>query len=44
LQDTEPNTIQVVICGGDGVDLEAVIEVIERLKPAHAAFSIRTAE
>jgi phage tail-like protein len=45
LQDAEPNTIQVVICGGgDGVDLGAVTEVIERLKPAHAAFTIRTAE
>lgn len=44
LQDQEPYTIWVVICGGDGVDLDAVTDVIERLKPAHAAYSIKTAE
>ena len=44
LQDPEPYTIWVVICGGDGVDLDAVTDIIERLKPAHAAYSIKTAE
>jgi hypothetical protein len=44
LQDAEPYTIRVVICGADGVDMDAVTDVIERLKPAHAAYSIETAE
>jgi phage tail-like protein len=41
LEVPEPNTIHVVIHGGSGVDLSAVTDVIKRLKPAHAAFSIR---
>ncbi len=43
LQNANQSTIQVVIRGGDEVDLEAVTEVIRRLKPAHAAFTVRTA-
>lgn len=44
LEAPEPNTIHIVIRGGNGVDLTSVTEVIQRLKPAHAAFSIRVTE
>ena len=43
LQDVDPNKIHIVIRnGGNGVDLEAVNDVAERLKPAHAELVIRT--
>jgi phage tail-like protein len=42
LQDADPNNIHIVILAdGGGVDLEAVTEVAEKLRPAHAAFTIR---
>jgi phage tail-like protein len=44
LEIPDPNTIHVVIHGGSGVDLGAVTDVIQRLKPAHAAFSIRVVD
>jgi len=43
LQDPLPDTISVLIRGGDDVDLRAVNDVIHRLKPAHAAFTVRVA-
>jgi phage tail-like protein len=35
------NSIHIVINGGSGIDLRAVTQVIQQLKPAHAVFSIR---
>jgi phage tail-like protein len=44
LEPLETNTIYIVIRGGGDVDLRSVTEVVQRLKPAHAAFSIRIAD
>lgn len=41
LQDSQSDMINVVFRGGTDVDLRAVNDVIQRLKPAHAAFSVR---
>lgn len=44
LQDSQSDTISVVIRGGIGVDLRSVNDVIQRLKPAHADFSVRVTQ
>jgi phage tail-like protein len=45
LSDPQPHTIYVTIQGdAAGVDMEALHEVIRRMKPAHATYSVRTTE
>jgi phage tail-like protein len=38
------NSIYIVIQGGGDIDLRAVTQVIQELKPAHAVFSLRVAD
>jgi phage tail-like protein len=44
LQIPEPHRIFIVIRGGGEVDLKPVNELIHRLKPAHADFSVRVTD
>jgi phage tail-like protein len=44
LQASQFDNISVIIRGGIDVDLRSVNDVIHRLKPAHAAFSVRVTE
>jgi len=41
LQEPESDMIHIVLRGGIDVDLEAVNDVVQQFKPAHAAFSVR---
>jgi phage tail-like protein len=41
LQEPESDMIHIVLRGGIEVDLQAVNDVIQQFKPAHAAFSVR---
>jgi hypothetical protein len=41
LQGSRSDMINVVIRGNTEVDLRAVTDVVQRLKPAHAEFSVR---
>jgi hypothetical protein len=44
LQIPEPHKIFIVIRGGGDVNLKPVTELIHRLKPAHADFSVRVTD
>jgi phage tail-like protein len=41
LQEPESDMIHVVIRGGIEVDLQAINDVVQQFKPAHAAFTVR---
>ena len=44
LQTSQTNSIFIVIRGGSNVDLRFVNDLIHRLKPAHATFTVRLSE
>jgi len=44
LQGSRSDMINIVIRGGTNTDLRAVNDVVQRLKPAHAAFSVRVTQ
>jgi len=45
LQPVEPNSIHIRLPASPaGVDLESVSEVVRRMKPAHASYSVRSTE